>query len=191
MYNDGSFTLPDPREDMEEIDYTEFDYKDIYKNCPTGRPIGFLVKNSEGDLIIVDGENIPFPDVLVESVKYYGYDQWQYRHIVEQYNKYMLDRLASAYHNSQEPKDRYKAGYVYAVRAGDKIKIGRTTNLNNRLRQYKKGYHNYSLLCSVEASNPVKLEAEFLEKFGGKAGSNEWLDWSEVLEARVKELFSA
>jgi hypothetical protein len=92
----------------------------------------------------------------------------------------------------QDTREDYpitKAGFIYAVRCGDKIKIGQTKNLESRMKQYKKGYHNFELLVTSETDDCLIDEQIMLEFLGGEALKNEWLDYSPELQLTTIDAF--
>ena len=56
------------------------------------------------------------------------------------------------------------AGYVYLVRVGDLYRIGRTDNLDRKIRKLKPD----ELLTSIMTKEPETLEARLLRKYKSK-----------------------
>ncbi|MCA4995142.1 hypothetical protein HWD35_10500 [Tsukamurella tyrosinosolvens] len=144
----------------------------------------------EGDtLTLYDCSGVPMPDSVVSSISKHGITDRDYAQAVEEQRE--IDRLRYAeMAESSQPSRFVGRGSIYAVVVGDRIKIGRSINLPKRLRDYERTYDNYRLIATFESDDIGSAEKAALAQFGGIAGRNEYLPYSEELESSVREYFA-
>lgn len=90
-------------------------------------------------------------------------------------NIYVLKPLPSDFNN--EPVQ--SQGCVYVLRSAlnpTLCKIGKTTNLKNRLSQYKTSVPDLELLKVIETDDELALEKNLHDKYGSYRKSGEWFD---------------
>lgn len=75
---------------------------------------------------------------------------------------------------SHKVKIRTPIGYVYIMQHGDLFKIGRSSNVLRRFREFKTANPDISLFHYIETNNMVDLEFFYHEKFNNKRITGEW-----------------
>jgi len=144
-------------------------------------PVGFIFEDDEGGLILVDRNSVFLPDSLVRTVKELGISDDEYQENIVQKQK-EIDQLIE---NRKVKTD--SKGFIYAVKIGNKIKMGRTSRLESRFMAYKNVSDEFTILATAEVSEYKKAEKEMLVKFGWQRGDNEYFPHSDNLEAKVIE----
>lgn len=148
-------------------------------------PRGFIFVDSEG-IRAYDGLGIELPKSFIDKLKNSISDD-EYNQAIYEYEE---SRKHQNYDNILPKRKEKPSGWIYAVRFGDKIKIGRSKNIENRLKTYKRTYHDYKEIGRFYVKNYVKEEDVVLRRFGGEAQKNEFLDYTPELEKRVISFFS-
>ncbi|MCT7958858.1 GIY-YIG nuclease family protein [Laspinema palackyanum] len=68
-------------------------------------------------------------------------------------------------------------GFVYVIRSGNLVKIGRTNNLKRRLRQLSTmNSKELELICSISTGDSVTLEKQLHQQFKQFRQHGEWFD---------------
>lgn len=86
------------------------------------------------------------------------------------------------------PTGNKKGGFVYILNMEGRIKIGKTTNARNRIKQIRNmsGFHITECFVSPECSNYSEIESNLHGKFKSASILGEWFDVS--FEKAVEEL---
>lgn len=101
----------------------------------------------------------------------------------------MLDEEPLIYTKGKTTKPKPILGYLYAVRCGNKLKLGRTKNLKLRLQSYKKVTDVFNILATAKVNDYLLAEKELISYFGGKVGKQEWFNYESELHISVCEYF--
>ena len=106
-------------------------------------------------------------------------------------------RLAAAYELAKESQVvrgellTTFAGIVYLIKSGPNYKIGRTTNLKQRIGNIKLQLPDpVETIHTIKTNDEVKLESYWHERFAGKRKNGEWFSLSDedVAEFKSKSL---
>lgn len=89
--------------------------------------------------------------------------------------------------NEQPKRVVVKPGYIYVVRCGNKIKVGRSTNLAKRLSDYRRLYPNFRTIAIAKVNDSLRSERDIMSEFGGKADKKEWFDYSPERERSMSD----
>ncbi len=103
---------------------------------------------------------------------------------------YNLSSLKKEEERPERPNKTLKPGFIYAIRCGNKLKIGRTKNLESRFKNYKKVSDIFSIIATIKVEDYIKAEKTTLEHFGGTVTQHEWFDHSPEIEAKVLDYFN-
>lgn len=140
----------------------------------------------EDGYILADRFGVPLPDSLVESIHLSGvsYGEYEARHDLA------VDAANWAVTPKSAEPEKNRAGYVYAVIVGEKLKIGRTIALQSRFSQYRKTCNNFSVIESLKVEDYYQAESELLAAFGGEPNKHEWFDYRPELLIKVRDVFA-
>ncbi len=90
-------------------------------------------------------------------------------------NKNKLDEIKRADDEKLISDKKNRAGIIYVISAGDKYKIGKTTNINTRVRQLNTSNpDNIKIVISEQVLGYDYLEEYLLREFADKRISGEW-----------------
>ena len=148
------------------------------------REIVGLVKNTGDGYILINHLGLPLPDNIVRNVVAQGISDEEYV-----FNTSSAVKEINSSQSKQEYKKKTTSGHIYAVIAGNTIKIGKSKSLQTRLRMYEKAFPNYKLIGFFSSNDITEDEIKTLSRFGGTAGTNEWLPFSTSLEEDVSKYF--
>lgn len=149
-------------------------------------PVGYIFEASNGKYVLVDRMSAALPDSEVDKVMKLGVTEDSYKKTVARKEAEMDENY---FQKRASGKKNMTAGYIYAVVCGDKLKLGRTTNMNNRMMAYKRASHNFRLIAATHVVDYKTAEFDLLKTFGIKSGESEWSDYSEDLEYAVSKYF--
>lgn len=143
-------------------------------------PVGFIFETEEGELVLTDRNSVYLPDSAIKKIKKFKISDEDYKLNCEDKAR-ELDRMYKSIKNKKTDKE----GFIYAVRIGTKIKLGRTLDPQRRFMAYKNVSDRFSILSIAKVSNYKSSELEMLKKFGWQNGENEYFEHSDELEKNV------
>lgn len=98
-------------------------------------------------------------------------------------------QIGATVSRSTKPKLNQKPGFIYAVRCDDRIKLGRTRNLEDRIRYYTRIVPDAEVIATLSVPNCIAAEADLCAEFSLEAGKREWMPYSQPVEKRVVNYF--
>ena len=104
---------------------------------------------------------------------------------IEKYNAELHDHYFNRENAPAEKQERKKTpGFIYVIKSGEYHKIGRTINLERRLRDISSTVGpiaELALVHSFGVDDTIQAEAELHERFSDKRirGRGEWFDLSQ------------
>ena len=101
----------------------------------------------------------------------------------------LADKRHEQRHEQQSQEKHFEKkikGYVYFLKSGKHIKIGRCENLSNRITQIKLQLPNPALLIhAIKTNDCIQCEKDFHKQYASKKSNGEWFLLS---EADIKEI---
>ena len=81
-------------------------------------------------------------------------------------------------------------GMIYALKVGDRIKLGRTTtNISKRLNQYIRVNPETYIIAIRNEKDCFVAEKKLCKHFGCTSCRNEWLEYDKGKEKEIKDYF--
>lgn len=120
----------------------------------------------------------------------HGNQRWYYRRAGKRVRlngrpgEKAFDRSYDLAHDAYE--ERRKAHYVYFLRIGSRVKIGTTTNVDERIAALKTGMPGKPVLSYV-AKGGRQLEASLHRKFAADRIHGEWFRFSEAIKQWIRD----
>ena len=117
-----------------------------------------------------------------EVDKFYGHTRDKK---IREINKSIRERLAL-----QKERSRKRTGFIYLIRSNTgHYKIGRTTNLDLRIKSYSREYPiKTKVIHSFKCDDYVNIDSYLLRKFQNKQLQGEWFDLSDSDIEWIKNL---
>lgn len=102
---------------------------------------------------------------------------------------YEQRRNLPRFRNIEKPIPKKIPGYIYIAGIGEQIKIGRTKNIEKRVRDLSKNQPSpLSLHFYIETNDTVNLEKKLHEHFHHKRLNGEWFALSQEESCSIREL---
>lgn len=147
----------------------------------------YYLTAADGKALIRDGMGLVLPPSVTSRVieqLQAGIDSTSDEHVL-QHNLEVISRDTEDIEKEQVPRP----GFIYAVRCGNKLKIGRTMNLDNRFSSYRRVSGIFNVIATSRSIDYIQEEKDILNFFGGVAGKVEWFDYTDELKEKVVDYF--
>lgn len=149
-------------------------------------PIGYIFEEPDGSYTLTDKWSVFLTDEDIDKVNKHGITR-------KEYDETVRDKMAEVYTPTPPAEKKTVSGWVYAVRCGNKLKLGRTKDIQSRFKQYRKVTDKFEIIATAKVADYVQSEIDLMVAFGGVAGKQEWFDYtskrhSEALEYFAKEV---
>lgn len=151
-------------------------------------PDATVWRTSTGRLVVLDSTGITKPDSYVERIEVLGVSDLDYELLKEEQER---DYMLSQERDSKTPEPVVKKpGYIYAVKCGTKLKLGRSKKPELRFKQYRKLTDDFVVIKQKYVADHVKAEKAMLTFFRNGEWT-EWFDYTPEFELSVLQYFDS
>lgn len=139
-------------------------------------PVGLVFMEEDGTYTLRANNGLALPDSITKNVNIMGVSDDEFDEAWRQEEIRLNDYYKTF---AKKTVKKNYPGHVYAVRVGNKLKVGRTKNPTIRFKQYQKICDNFEIFCTKEVWDYGETEKYLCELLGGSVCQNEWFEPSE------------